>query len=111
LGNNGSKFGWNLLTPYQRSFKDKALVFWRIFTSCEPECLFLELLNQAIHHERNKTFYLQQNNIGKVGRLSLENRLNNILSLIGDKWMDQSLTTVKKMLNDIIIENIPAKYS
>jgi hypothetical protein len=57
----------------------------------------------------NKTFYLQQNNIGKIGRLSLENRLNNILSLLGDKWLDQSLTAVKKMLNETIKENIPAK--
>jgi len=98
-----------ILTPYQRSFKDKAMVFWRVVNSCEPENLFLELLNQGIHHERNKTFYLQQNNIGKIGRLSLENRLNNILSLLGDKWLDQSLTSVKKMLNETIKENIPAK--
>jgi hypothetical protein len=85
------------------------MVFWRVVNSCEPENLFLELLNQGIHHERNKTFYLQQNNIGKIGRLSLENRLNNILSLLGDKWLDQSLTSVKKMLNETIKENIPAK--
>jgi hypothetical protein len=98
-----------LLTPYQKSFKDKAMVFWRVVNSCEPENLFLELLNQGIHHERNKTFYLKQNNIGKIGRLSFENRLNNILGLLGDKWLDQSQTTVKKMLNDIIKENIPAK--
>ena len=98
-----------ILTPYQKSFKDKALIFWKVINSCEPECLYLELLNQGIHHERNKTFYLQQNNIGKIGKMSLENRLNNILCLLGDKWLDHSLTTVKKMLNDIIKENIPAK--
>jgi hypothetical protein len=98
-----------LLTPYQKSFKDKAMVFWRVVNSCEPENLFLELLNQGIHHERNKTFYLKQNNIGKIGRLSFENRLNNILGLLGDKWLDQSQTTVKKMLNDIIKENLPAE--
>ena len=98
-----------ILTPYQKSFKDKALIFWKVINSCEPECLYLELLNQGIHHERNKTFYLQQNNIGKIGKMALENRLNNILCLLGDKWLDHSLTTVKKMLNDIIKENIPAK--
>jgi hypothetical protein len=73
--------------------------------------LLLELLNQGVHHERYKTFYLQQNNNAKIGRWSFENRLNNILSLLGDKWLDQSQTTVKKMLNNIIKENIPAKCS
>ena len=98
-----------ILTPYQKSFKDKALTFWKVINSCEPEYLYLELLNQGIHHECNKTFYLQQNNIGKIGKLSFENRLNNILCLLGDKWLDQGLTAVKKMLIDVIKENIPAK--
>ena len=100
-----------LLTPYQRSFMDKAMVFWRVINNCEPENLLLELLTQGVHHERNKTFYLQQNNNAKIGRWSFENRLNNILSLLGDTWLDQSQTAVKKMLNNIIKENIPAKCS
>jgi len=100
-----------LLTPYQRSFMDKAMVFWRVINNCEPENLLLELLTQGVHHERNKTFYLQQNNNAKIGRWSFENRLNNILSLLSDTWLDQSQTAVKKMLNNIIKENIPAKCS
>ena len=71
--------------------------------------LYLEHLTQGIHHERNKTFYLQQNNIGKIGKLSFENRLNNILCLFCDTWLDQGLTAVKKMLIDVTKENIPAK--
>ncbi len=64
---------------------------------CKPDNLLLGLLNQGVHHERNKTFYLQQNNNSKIGRWSFKNRLNNILSLLGDKWLDQSQTGVKKM--------------
>ena len=99
----------NILTPYQRSFYDKALIFWRVINSCEPECLHLDLLNQGVHNERKKTFYLKQNNVGKIGRFSFENRLNDILCFLGDKWLDQSQVTVKQLLNDIILQNIPAK--
>jgi hypothetical protein len=73
--------------------------------------ILFNFLNQGVYHERNKTFYLQQNNNAKIGRWSFENRLNNILSLLGDKWLDENQTAVKKMLNNIIKENIPAKCS
>ncbi len=68
------------------------------------------LLTQGFHHERQKTFYLKQNNIAEIGRFSFENRLNNILCLLGDNWLDLSQVSVKRMLNDIILQNIPAKY-
>ena len=55
---------------------DKAMVFWRVINNCEPENLLLELLTQGVHDERNKTFYLQQNNNAKIGRWSFESRLN-----------------------------------
>jgi hypothetical protein len=100
----------NVLTPYQRSFYDKAMIFWKIINNCEPECLFLDLLTQGFHYERQKTFFLKQNNIGEIGRFSLENRLNNVLCLLGDNWLDLSQVSVKRMLNDIILQNIPAKY-
>jgi hypothetical protein len=100
----------NVLTPYQRSFYDKAMIFWKIINNCEPECLFLDLLTQGFHHERQKTFYLKQNNIAEIGRFSFENRLNNVLCLLGDNWLDLSQVSVKRMLNDIILQNIPAKY-
>jgi hypothetical protein len=54
----------NVLTPFQRSFYDKAMIFWKIINNCGPECLFLDLLTQGFYHECQKTFYLKQNNIG-----------------------------------------------
>ncbi len=100
----------NILTPYQRSFYDKAMIFWKIINNCEPECLFLDLLTQGFHHECQKTFYLKQNNIAEIGRFSFENRLNNVLSLLGDNWLDLSQVSVKRVLNNTILQNIPAKY-
>jgi hypothetical protein len=111
----------NVLTPYQRSFYDKAMIFWKIIYNCEPECLFLDLFTQGFHYERQKTFYLKQNNIGKtfylkqnniglIGRFSFENRLNNALCLLGDNWLDLSQVYVKRMLEEIILQNIPVKY-
>ena len=82
---------------------------WLIIHNCEPECMFLDLLTQGLHHERTKTFYLRPSNTQIIGKLSFENRLNDILCLLGDKWLDQSQVTVKKMLNEIIKQKIPAK--
>jgi len=100
-----------VLTPYQRSFQDKAITFWRIINNCEPEDLYLELLNQGYHHERNKTFYLHQDNTSKIGRLAFANRLNDILSLLGDSWLDLSQAIMKQMLKNIILQKIPAKFA
>jgi hypothetical protein len=86
------------------------MIFWKIINNCEPECLFLDLLTQGFHHEPQKTFYLKQNNIAEIGRFSFENRLNNVLCLLGDNWLDLDQVSVKRMLNDIILQNIPAKY-
>jgi hypothetical protein len=69
------------------------------------------LLNQGVNHERNKTFYLQQNYNAKIGSWSFKNRLNNILSLLGNKWLDHNQTSVKKVLRNIIKEDIPVKFS
>ena len=52
---------------------------------------------------------MRQNNSQNIGKLSVENRLNDILCLLGDKWLDQSQVTVKRMLNEIIKRNVPAK--
>jgi hypothetical protein len=86
------------------------MIFWKIINNCEPECLFLDLLTQGFHHEHQKTFFLKQNNIKEIGRFSFENRLNNVLCLLGDNWLDLSQVSVKRMLNDIILQTIPAKY-
>ena len=97
-----------ILTPYQRSFYDNAMVFWKVINYCEPESILLDLLI-GFHHDQTKTFYLRQNNSQNIGKLSFENRLNDILCLLGDKWLDQSQVTVKRMLNEIIKRNVPAK--
>jgi hypothetical protein len=57
-----------LLTPYQRSFMDKAMVFWIVINNCEPENLLLELLNQGAHHEGNKTFTFNKTTMQMVIR-------------------------------------------
>ena len=99
----------DLLTPFQRSYQDKAVMFWRIVNNCEPEDLLLDLLNQGCHNERNSFFYLHPENSEKIGRFSFANRLNNILELLDDKWLDQSVETMKKTLKVVIQNNIPAK--
>ncbi len=85
------------------------MIFWKIINNCEPGCLFLDLFTQGFHYERQKTFYLKQNNIAEIGRFSFENRLNNVLCVLGDNWLDLSQVSVKRMLNDTILQNIPAK--
>ena len=98
-----------ILTPYQKSFYDNAMIFWRIINNCEPDCMYLDLLTQGSHHERTQTFHLRQNHNGNIGKLAFENRLNNILCLLGDKWLDQSQVTVKKFLYDTIKQKVSAK--
>jgi hypothetical protein len=44
-----------------------------------------------------------------VGRLAFANRLNDIVPLLGETWLDQSELTVKKTVKKIILEKIPAK--
>jgi len=98
-----------ILTPYQRGFYDKAITFWKIINSCAPVELFLDLLNQGKHHNRNSNFYLQQNNHQRVGKFAFANRLNDIVPILGDQWLDQSEYTMKKTVKKIILDKIPAK--
>jgi hypothetical protein len=99
----------DVLTPYQKAFQDKAVLFWRIINNCEPEVLHLDLLNQGFYHERTGTYYLQQENLNKIGKLAFENRLNNILCLLPSSWLDESENSMKKTLKNIVQQNIPAK--
>ena len=98
-----------VLTPFQRSFQDKAVMFWKIVNSCEPEDLLLDLLTQGRHNDRNSTFYLNPENSRKIGKFSFANRLNNIIEMLGDNWLDLNLEMVKKTLKIVIKNNIPAK--
>ena len=99
----------DMLTPYQRCFQDKAVMFWRVINNCEPEILHLDLLNQGSYHERKGTYYMQQENSTKIGKLAFENRLNNIICLLQSSWLDESEWSMKKTLKKTVLLNIPAK--
>ena len=96
-----------ILTPYQHCFLDGAMMFWRIINSCEPYNLYMDLLNQGAHHERNFHYYM--NYFKQSGNFAFPNRLNDILSLLGDSWLDQSNCTVKKIVKKQVLEKVPAK--
>lgn len=99
----------DILTPFQRSYQDKAVMFWRIINNCEPEELLFDLLNQGRHNSRNSTFYLQTENSERIGRFSFANRLNNIIETLGDNWLDLSEELMKKTVKAVILTSIPAK--
>jgi hypothetical protein len=80
----------DILTPNQKSYYDKAVMFWRIINNCEPQELFMDLLLQGSHNKRQKTFHLQQSNMERVGKFSFANRLNDIIPLLSDSWLDES---------------------
>ncbi len=99
----------DILSPFQRAYYDKAVMFWRIINNCEPRELFMDLLLQGSHNKRQKIFHLQQSNIEKVGKFSFANRLNDIIPLLSDSWLDESERLMKKTLKSKILEIVPAK--
>ncbi len=99
----------DILTPNQKSVFDKAVVFWRIVNNCEPQELFLDLLLQGSHNKRQQTFFIQQSNKDKVGKFSFANRLNDIVPLLSDAWLNESEKQMKKTLKTLILETVPAK--
>jgi len=99
----------DILTPYQKSFYDKAVMFWRIINNCEPQELLMDLLLQGSHNRRQKIFHIQQSNTERVGKFSFANRLNDIIPLLSDSWLDESEQQMKKTLKTKILENVPAK--
>ena len=99
----------NILTPNQKSVYDKAVMFWRITNNCEPQELFMDLLLQGSHNMRQRTFFIQQSNREKVGKFSFANRLNDIIPLLSDVWLDENEKEMKKTLKTIILETVPAK--
>ncbi len=84
-----------------------------IYTIALCQLEFGKLVQQLHCTNRDKkyccTFHMYQSHNGNIGKLALENRLNNILCLLGDKWLDQSQVTVKKFLYNTIKQTIPAK--
>jgi hypothetical protein len=99
----------DILTPNQKSVYDKAVMFWRIINNCEPQELFMDLLLQGSHNKRQRTFCIQQSNQDKAGKFSFVNRLNDIVPLLGEVWLDGSEKQMKKTLKTKILEIIPAK--
>jgi len=99
----------NILTPNQKSVYDKAVMFWRITNNCEPQELFMDLLLQGSHNKRQRTFFIQQSNREKVGKFSFANRLNDIIPLLSDVWLDENEKQMKKTLKTMILETVPAK--
>ena len=99
----------NILTPFQKAYYDKAVMFWRIINNCEPRELFMDLLLQGAHNKRQGIFHLQQSNMERVGKFSFANRLNDIIPLLSDSWLDKSEKQMKKTLKDKILEIVPAK--
>jgi len=99
----------NILTPFQKAYYDKAVMFWRIINNCEPQELLMDLLLQGYHNKRQKIFHLQQSNMERVGKFSFTNRLNDIIPLLSDSWLDESEKQMKKTLKTKILEIVPAK--
>ena len=99
----------DILTPNQKSVYDKAVMFWRIINNCQPQELFMDLLLQGSHNKRQRTFVIQQSNREKVGKFSFANRLNDIVPLLSDTWLDESEKQMKKTLKTMILETVPAK--
>jgi len=67
-------------------------------------------LLQGAHNKRQGIFHLQQSNMERVGKFSFANRLNDIIPLLSDSWLDKSEKQMKKTLKDKILEIVPAKY-
>ena len=45
----------------------------------------------------------------RVGKFSFTNRLNDIIPLLSDRWLDESEKQMKKTLKTKILEIVPAK--
>ena len=84
-------------------------MFWRIVNNCEPHELFMDLLLQGSHNTRKQNFYMHQSNQGMTGKFAFGNRLNDIIPLLCDNWLDKNVYSMKKASKTLILEEIPAK--
>ncbi len=89
-----------ILTPFQKANYDKAVMYWRIVNNCEPWELFMDLLLHGSHNKQQKKFHVQQSNTKRVGKFSFANRLNDIIPLLSDSWLDKSESQMKKKSKD-----------
>jgi hypothetical protein len=84
-------------------------MFWRITNNCEPQELLMNLLLQGSHNKQHRIFFIQQSNREKVGKFSFANRLNDIIPLLSDVWLDENEKQMKKTLKTMILETLPVK--
>jgi hypothetical protein len=98
----------DILTPFQKAYYDKAVMFWRIINNCELQELLIDLLLQGYHNKRQKIFHLQQSNMERVGKFGFTKRLYDIIPLLSDRWLDESEKQVKKTLKTKILDIVPA---
>ncbi len=69
----------------------------------------MDLLLQGSHNKRQRTFFILQSNREKVGKVCISNRLNDIIPLFSDVWLDENEKQMKKTLKTMILETVPAK--
>jgi hypothetical protein len=65
--------------------------------------------HQGSHNKWQQTFFIQKSNREKVGKFSFANRLNDIVSLLSDAWLNESEKQMKKTLKTLILETVTAK--
>ncbi len=62
---------------------------------------------------RRMTFHIEtfiiSSNMERVEKFSFTNRLNDIIPLISDRWLDESEKQMKKTLKTKILDIVPAK--
>jgi hypothetical protein len=83
------------------------VTFWTIIISFELQELFIDL--QGSHNKQQQTYLIQQSNTEKIEKFSFANRLNNIVPLLSDVWLDESGKQMKKTLKTIVLVTVPTK--
>ncbi len=87
----------DILTPNQKS-----VICQQLWTSGT-------LLGPPSPGISQQTFFIQQSNREKVGKFSFANRLNDIVPLLSDAWLDESVKQMKKTSKTLILETVTAK--
>ncbi len=80
---------------WQQTRNDKDVMFWRITNNCQSQVLFLDLPLCRFHNKRQKIFHFQQSNRERVETFSFSNRFDDIIPLLGDKWLNENDPNIK----------------
>ena len=100
----------DVLTPNQKSFFDKAVMFWRIVNNCEPHEHFMDLLFHGSHNTQKQNLYMHQSNQGMIGKFASRNRLYDIIPLLCDNWLRQKCVWHEESLKGTNPGKNPAKW-